>query len=900
MAQSLNHCMPSLLRLLSPHGRPLFLMPVLSGLAAVALLVSLFVTAEFLDTSDAAGRGLLLALLVVLMFSLIVVLWLWRRLRASEASLARAEAEWVQALDFAEDAMYLVDLDERVVRGNRAFYRFLGRKPEEIIGQNIMHLMHGAQEKVPCPVCRARLDRRDAVFVKEANDPMNRWQRPIEIIVKIIRDSANEPMGVLMVFRDLSRQREIEHTIRESEERYRVLSQAAFDGIAIHDAGVVVAFNPTLAAMLGYNETEVVGTNLLSYVAEPSLAIVKEQLCTAATEPRDVLLKRKDGSYFAAEARARDFPFHGRMQRVVAVRDLRELEKAQQALFAEKERLMVTLQSIGEGVIVTDIEGRVQYLNPVAEKLLGVVEAQARAARLLDLCRIVDERRMNEPLDLVQSCLAQDTVVTSINSCLLRRPDGSEFGIEHSAGPIRDRDGRLIGVVLALRDVTEMRQLAHQLSYQASHDALTGLINRHEFEQRLEAALRSAREHGKQHVLCYLDLDQFKVVNDTCGHVAGDQLLKQIAALITPRVRDNDTVARLGGDEFGVLLEGCSLPKALEIAGVLHRVVAEFRFVWRDRAFDVGVSIGIATLTADNAGVTEVLSAADAACYVAKDLGRNRIHVYQPDDAALARHHGDMEWAQQLSGAIKEGRLRLYSQPVIALQAANRPAWHEILVRLVDDHGQVVPPMAFIPAAERYNLMPAVDRWVVSSTLAWLRQARQSGIAQMCSINLSGRSLGDNRFLDFVLAEVGNAGVDPGLLTFEITETAAVANFAQAQQFIVALRNVGCRFALDDFGSGLSSFAYLKHLPVDYLKIDGHFVRDLGEDPVSLAMVEAINHLGHVMGIQTIAEYVESPEVLEKLRALGVDYAQGFAIQQPAPIGTANGAAGIKAAQPGG
>lgn len=895
-----NHCMPLSPRLPGPHARPLVLISILSGLAAVTFLANLVVASAFGSVPDAAAGRLLPALLVVLMLSLVVVLWLWRRLRSSEASLARAEAEWVQALDFAEDAMYLVDLDERVVRGNRAFYRFLDRKPEEIIGQNIVHLMHGEHENDPCPVCRARLERRDAVFVKEADDPMNRWKRPIEIVVKIIRGVEGDAIGVLMVMRDLSRQRDIERTIRESEERYRVLSQAAFDGIVIHEEGVVVAFNPTLAAMLGYSQQEVVGTDLSRYIAESSRHVLDEQFRTRATEPHDIYLRRKDGSIFAAEVRARDFPFQGRLQRVAAVRDLRELERAKQALFAEKERLMVTLQSIGEGVIVTDIDGRVQYLNPVAEKLLGVVEAQARAVRLLDLCQIIDERRMSEPLDLVQSCLAQDAVVSSINSCLLRRPDGSEFGIEHSTGPIRDRDGRVTGVVLALRDVTEMRKLAHQLSYQASHDALTGLINRHEFEQRLEAALRSAREHGKQHALCYLDLDQFKVVNDTCGHVAGDQLLKQLAALITPRVRDNDTVARLGGDEFGVLLEGCSLSKALEIAGVLHRVVSEFRFVWRDRTFDVGVSIGIATLTADNAGVTEVLSAADAACYVAKDLGRNRIHVYQPDDAALARHHGEMEWAQQLSGAIKEGRLCLYSQPVIALQDGGWPAWHEILVRLVDERGQVVPPMAFIPAAERYNLMPAVDRWVVSATLAWLRQIPSSDTPPVCSINLSGRSLGDSRFLDFVLAEVGQAGIDPGQVSFEITETAAVANFAQAQQFVGALRRIGCRFALDDFGSGLSSFAYLKHLPVDYLKIDGHFVRDMGADPINLAMVEAINHLGHVMGIQTIAEYVESREVLEKLRALGVDYAQGFAIQRPALIGTSNGAGGIKAVRPGG
>ncbi len=450
----------------------------------------------------------------------------------------------------------------------------------------------------------------------------------------------------------------------------------------------------------------------------------------------------------------------------------------------------------------------------------------------------------------------------------------------------------MTGVVLALRDVTEMRQMEQQLIYQARHDTLTGLMNRHQFEQRLETALESAETSKTQHVLCYFDLDQFKVVNDTCGHVAGDQMLAQIAALISPKVRSSDTVARLGGDEFGVLLEDCPRSMAFEIAEMLRQVVADFRFVWGERTFDIGVSIGMATITADSASVTEVMSAADAACYVAKDLGRNRLYMHQPDDAALARHHGEMEWSQRVKTALKEGQLRLYSQPIIALQPGDGPVWHEILVYMMDKEGQTIPPMAFIPAAERYNIMPAVDRWVVTNSFAWLQQAKRVAAPRACSINLSGRSLCESRFLEFVIAEIRHSGVDPADITFEITETAAVANFAQAQQFIIALKRMGCRFALDDFGSGLSSFAYLKHLPVDYLKIDGNFVRDMANDQIDHAMVEAINQLGHVMGIQTIAEYVETREVLEKLKLVGVDYAQGFAIGYPAPIEEALAAPG--------
>jgi diguanylate cyclase (GGDEF)-like protein/PAS domain S-box-containing protein len=520
----------------------------------------------------------------------------------------------------------------------------------------------------------------------------------------------------------------------------------------------------------------------------------------------------------------------------------------------------------------------------VAEKFLDCSETEVRKMELFNLCQIVDETNGRASLDLVRMCLERGVVVMSKHNFLLIRRDGREFAVEHSAGPIRDRNGNVIGVVLALRDVSEMRNMARQLSYQATHDSLTGLLNRHEFERRLEYGLQSAKDGNKQHVLCYLDLDQFKVVNDTCGHVAGDQMLMQIATLIAPRVRDSDTLARLGGDEFGVLLEGCSLSKALEIAETLRQVVTDFRFAWGERTFDVGVSIGMSVIAADSGSVTEVLSAADAACYVAKDLGRNRIHVHQPDDAALVKHRSEMEWAQRLSGAIKENRLRLYGQPIVALQGGNDLVRHEILVHMLDENGKVVPPMAFIPAAERYNLMPLVDRWVLSKTLTWLQRESRVLSPIACSVNLSGRSLCDHRFHEFVMSEIRESGIDPAHIVFEITETAAVANFTHAQQFIAALKRIGCRFALDDFGSGLSSFAYLKHLPVDYLKIDGNFVRDMASDPVDYAMVEAINRLGHVMGIRTIAEYVESTAVLEKLRVLGVDYAQGFAISRPLPL----------------
>jgi diguanylate cyclase (GGDEF)-like protein/PAS domain S-box-containing protein len=691
-----------------------------------------------------------------------------QQLAENRLNVSKAEADWIQALDFAEDAMYLVDLDDRLVRGNRKFFEFIGRPAAECLGKPVMQLIHGADEKSPCPVCKARMERRDAVFVKEANDPINRLRRPIEFTVKTRRDAHGEPVGVLMVMRDLSRQRQAEEAILES-----------------------------------------------------------------------------------------------------------------------RERLMVTLESMGEAVITTDVNGVVQYLNPVAQHLTGWGNADAPGRPLAEVFRLTEDSTGSHARDPVAACLEQDAAISSDRDSTLRRRDNQEFAIEHTTAPIRDRNGKVIGVVLIFRDITQIRSMARQLTYQATHDTLTGLINRREFELRLEHALDSSRTDGRHHALCYLDLDQFKLVNDTCGHIAGDALLRQLTTLLKSKLRDNDLLARLGGDEFGVLLEGCPLPKAIAIAETLRVMVCDFRFVWMDKSFEIGISIGLVPISEQFASVTELLSAADTACYVAKDLGRNRVHAYEPDDAMLAKHQGEMHWVQRITKAIDDNRLHLYCQPIVALHEDNRalPSF-EILVRLQDEHGQIVPPMAFIPAAERYSVMVAVDRWVLRAALdAWQRVCAACASERvMFSINISGTSLCNDNYLAFVLDTVAKSSMPGECLCFEITETAAVSNFQQAQRFITALRELGCRFALDDFGCGLSSFTYLKNLAVDYLKIDGSFVRDMAQDPIDYAMVESINQLGHVMGIQTVAEFVENTPTLERLRQLGVDFAQGYALSKPVPL----------------
>jgi diguanylate cyclase (GGDEF)-like protein len=450
-----------------------------------------------------------------------------------------------------------------------------------------------------------------------------------------------------------------------------------------------------------------------------------------------------------------------------------------------------------------------------------------------------------------------------------------QHGVNHMAAHLQ-----------AMQDQMQERidQATARLVYQASHDALTGLINRREFEQRLERALLSAELQGREHVLCYMDLDQFKVINDTCGHGAGDELLRQLALLLKGNLRERDTLARLGGDEFALLLENCSIQDALEVADTFRAEVQRYRFKWEDRIFSVGMSVGVVAINSDSGTTASLLSAADAACYVAKGRGRNQIHLYESRDHDLARHRGEMQWVARIQRALEEHRLSLSWQEIRRADGAPESRRHvELLLRMLDDDGSEILPMAFIPAAERYSIMPALDTWVIEETLRACKQYLVAKRELQClfAINLSGASLKDPEFRRMLLACLGDNPVLGPHLCFEITETAAIGNLSVVNDFIDAMRGFGCSFALDDFGSGLSSFTYLKNLKVDYLKIDGAFVRDITSNPIDRSMVEAIHHIGHQMGLKTVAEYVESEQTLALLREIGVDYVQGNGVHQP-------------------
>jgi len=567
------------------------------------------------------------------------------------------------------------------------------------------------------------------------------------------------------------------------------------------------------------------------------------------------------------------------------LRNQHELESSRKALSEEKERAEVTLHSIIDGVITTTADSRIKYMNPVAERLTGWSSNQALDVVLGNVVKIINEDNGKPVPSPVDRCLQENTVEHQSSHVALIRYDGGTVPIEVSAAPMRDDTGKVVGAVMVLQDVSQSRRLTKQLSYQASHDALTGLYNRRKFEEQLQATLLNVQEEERRHALCYIDLDQFKIVNDTCGHMAGDELLRQISVLLQDSIREVDTLARLGGDEFGVLLENCPLSQASQIADKIRQKVKEYRFGWEDRSFEIGASIGVVSISSENVDMASIMSAADVACYAAKDMGRNRIHIYEPTDAALAERHGQMHWASRIVDAIEQNRFVLYQQPEISINPDIKSRHIEILIRMIGTDGELIAPDSFIAAAERYHLMPKIDRWVISNVFeAMSKSTVKEHENRVVAINLSGLTLVDEDLLEYILATQHRYGIDLKEVCFEITETAAISNLAKATQFMNELKKEGCQFALDDFGSGLSSFAYLKNMPVDYIKIDGAFVVDMISDPIDRAMVEAITRLGHVMKIKTIAEWVENQQTLEMLQEIGVDFVQGYHIGRPSAI----------------
>ena len=675
---------------------------------------------------------------------------------------------------------------------------------------------------------------------------------------------------------------------REQEFQLQTILNNTLDSIVIlNRLGRISGFYRSAQKMFGYNEYELLGKPISVLFPAPynrrfdvAIENCKDNEPLSLFEQAKSL--KKGGEIFHSDV-AINTIFEGKdMQFIITIKDITERQIAQEALHREKEQAEVTLSSIADGVITTDIIGQINFVNPAALKLTGYSDIELMDKRLDRVITIQSERNQLP----VFECIEHGQQVDSVSGDVLIAKNGRQIVIHQVASPIHNSMGDTVGAVMIFRDVSKSHRLASRLSWQASHDELTQLFNRREFERQLETFIEAARNENTQHCLCFMDLDKFKVVNDTCGHAAGDELLRQLADIFRLKVRGADTLARMGGDEFAIILNRCALGPAVNIAEDIRSAIEDFRFGWCDQSFQIGVSIGLVLIDAESPDAEEVFKAADSACYAAKEAGRNRVHIYSQDDEEISQRRGESQWMVRIQKALDEDRFQLNYQPIISIDNASEDIHYEILIRMISEQGEIIPPGAFMTSAERYQMMSQIDIWVIENLFEWLATYRDYKSKDIFAINLSGQSLANESLLYRVRQLFDEYAIPTHCISFEITETAAISNLSQAQLFISELKQLGCKFALDDFGSGLSSFAYLKSLPVDYLKIDGAFVRDMVHDPIDRAMVESIHNIGSVLNLKTIAEFVEDDEILQALREVGVDYAQGYGIARPKPLPT--------------
>ena len=665
--------------------------------------------------------------------------------------------------------------------------------------------------------------------------------------------------------------------------------------VIVHDEKILLA-NESAASLVGLESAQLIGRDIADLVKPAYRALFRNTMAkrlAGENVPQRLEIQLINGSEsgFWVEAQSSNIEFHGNPAILTVARDVSHRKSLEVSLSRSKRQAQYTLESIAEGVITTDNDGHVDYMNQSAETSIGTNRDDAAGHRIGDLFQLVDDADRRPLGDPVERCLAMRRRVNMGRHAVMVSSDGEqEHSIEITASPIRGPGSSISGAVVVFHDVGEIRGLTRKMSYQATHDPLTGLINRREFERRLDEAMDSAHSEEAVHMLFYMDLDRFKAVNDSCGHLAGDNMLREVASIIREQVRDSDFVGRLGGDEFGSLLIGCPIEKARQIATDICVAVADYRFVWKDKIFNIGISIGLVEISHVSGSLQDLMSAADSACYVAKQQGRGKVHVYSARDEVIARERGDIQWLRQLQSALHEDKFQLAIQPILAMTGGieSGPAV-EVLIRLPDDQGRTANSAEFLLPAERYQLMPQIDRWVVNSAL----MAVSSGEIKLtrgrsCAINLSGQTLGDESFLGFVVEALDRTGIAPSAVCFEITETAILSNVQHAQRFIEVLHGIGCEFSLDDFGSGLGSFSSLKHLPIDYLKIDGTYTRNLQSDEVNQEMVVAMIKLARTMQFRIVAEQVEHQEDFDWLRDVGVDFVQGYLIDAPIALGSAS------------
>jgi diguanylate cyclase (GGDEF)-like protein/PAS domain S-box-containing protein len=680
---------------------------------------------------------------------------------------------------------------------------------------------------------------------------------------------------------------------KKREDLFKDLANTMPEVVLVHDDKVLFA-NREAGKLLGIEPDKLIGADVTDLIRPAyrrrASAIIQQQLegKTGGVRYELQLIDGEERTRWA-EATGMRMRYRGKTVIVTIARDVTHRKSVEATLSRGRDQAQITLESLSEGLITADVNGNIDYMNAAAVTLTGASQDKAIGQPFGEIVKLVDEGDNRDLGDPVSRTLAMRKRVSMGRRALLMPVNGSgEVSIEATASPIFKPDGEMSGAVLIMRDVGELRGLTREMSYQASHDALTGLVNRREFERQIDVALDGTQAESEHHVLCYMDLDRFKVVNDTCGHLAGDNMLREVAALLREQVRDSDIVARLGGDEFALLLTGCPLEKACQIADDVCTAVRNYHFVWQDRIFDVGISIGLVEINQQSTSIEDVLSAADSACYVAKQQGRGRVHVYSARDEEAARQRGEIHWLRKLQSAIRDETFVLLEQPIISVagRIPRGPAV-EVFVRLDDEEDGLISPYEFMRAAERYQLSGAIDRWVVQTTLASVSNgAIRLPDERSVAINLFGQTMADDDFLDFVVDALDHSKVDPEKICFEVTEQAVLHDLDHSRRFIGVLHGMGCSFALDDFGSDVGSLASLKGLEIDFLKLDGIYTRDLVSDSVSQEVVSSVTRMAHAVGFKVIAEQVEDQVNFDGLRDLGVNFIQGNYVEEPRVLGS--------------
>ncbi|PND38921.1 bifunctional diguanylate cyclase/phosphodiesterase [Paucibacter aquatile] len=820
------------------------------------------------------------------------------------------------ALELAQDrlqAMYettpamlhSIDAQGRLLHVSDAWLACLGYRREEVIGRPSADFLteesriHSGQEVLPRFFATGRCD--DVAY-----QMVTRTGELVDVLMSAIleRDEEGQPVRSLTVVQNVTLRRRAERELAKEHERLRNLIEGTNAGTwewNVQTGEVIV--NSRWAAILGWSVEEIgaVTNQFRAEIAHPDELPLTRKLLrehfkgNSDAYVAEVRLRHRDGHWIWVEDRGRLITrtANGRPEWVFGIQiDITERKRRDEVVLrlsaelAEQHELMrVTLESIGDAVITTDAAGLINWLNPVAERMTGWLSSEALGRPLLQVFQILNEETREPAPDPVAACMAEGRIVGLAHQTILISRDNTEYGIQDSAAPILNAQGEMLGVVLVFHDVSEQRRLSGEMTYRATHDALTGLVNRAEFETRMLRTLRQAQENDSHHALMYIDLDQFKLVNDACGHAIGDQLLQQVSKLLADAVRTRDTLARLGGDEFAIILEHCTMEQANRVAQKICDRMDDFRFVHEDRRFRIGTSIGLVPVDKRWSSTAAIQQAADTSCYAAKEAGRNRVHAWFDSDAAMRARSHEIQWTSRIESALDGDGFELFAQRIECLKGQAQGIHAEVLLRMRNADGTLVQPGSFLPAAERFHLVSRVDRWVLSRSAQWLRNLASPERIESLSVNLSGQSVGDRAFHAWaceLLAQLGPAVCSK--LSLEITETVAVTNLADAAVFIEQVRAAGVKVSLDDFGAGASSFGYLKALPVDYLKIDGQYIRTLVSDPLNDAAVRCFIDVARLMGLKTVAEFVDKADVLDRLQAIGVDYAQGYLLHQPEPI----------------